>query len=129
MTGEFRGLPKSFFKSPTFWAADIVFLHRHRIGHSILQHPFKRRPQIADASSGRIVPIIGEHIKELASHNYLPARLGGLQVGVARGHDGQISGEGPGTGREPTRKGIESRDRPARHFGFFAGLASWSFSV
>ncbi len=91
---ENRGIdrtPIPFLESASFrfGPADVVFLHRHGIRRSILQHSGQRRAQIRDSGRGWVIGIFRKDVEQVSPQNLLPLRHRRAQIRVAHGHDRQ----------------------------------------
>ena len=74
-------------------AADVVLLHRHRVGNAIPPHPLQRRPQVPLAGRPGVIRVVGEDLEQPPAHDARPDGHGVAQVGVAHGHDHQVGVE------------------------------------
>jgi hypothetical protein len=72
-----------------FGTADVVLLHRHRVGHPAVPHPVQGGAQVPNAGGLRVVGVVGEDLEQPAAQDVLAPGHGGVQVGVAHRHDHQ----------------------------------------
>ncbi len=70
--------------------ADIVFLHRHGVGATELDHALQRGAQVAHTIGRRIVGVIRKDLEQPAPKDRGPLGLRGTQIGVAHGDDAEV---------------------------------------
>ena len=104
-TGLFIGLQNRSSNPPPSDCrpADVVLLHRHRVGGLAGQHPAQRRVQVPHAVGGGIVGVVGKHLEQVAPDDGLAPGQRRLQVGVADRQDGEVGRQDevqPGKGLE-----------------------------
>ncbi len=86
------GTPVSFLESAAlgFRAADVVFLHRHRVGSAGVAHPLERGAQIAHAGRARILGVVWKGLEDPPAEQILAPRHGRAEVGIACRDDHEI---------------------------------------
>ena len=74
-------------------AADVVALHRHRVGDAVAPHPLERRLEVAHPFGGGIVGVVGEYVEDEAPHDRGALGHRGREIRVAHRDDGEVGTE------------------------------------
>jgi hypothetical protein len=73
--------------------ANVVFLERHRVGHSLLTHAIERRPQVPRAGRLGILGVVRERFEDASSDELCARRHRGAQICLGHPDDAEVRRE------------------------------------
>src|SRR5262249_26237165 len=84
--------PITLFKAPALgrWAADVVFLDRHRVCHAGFEDTGQRCPEVADAISRLIVWVVGKYLEKSSTQDVASDRHRCSKVSIADSGDSEV---------------------------------------